>query len=317
MMWLLHGYAFITNWELGDYGILPRSIEGVSGILTGPLIHASVQHLLSNSVPLVVLASLIIYFYRSVSAQILLLIYFLTDILVFLCARPAFHIGASGIVYGLFGFLIGIGFFQRNVKSIILAFLVITFYGSLVWGVLPGQPSVSWESHLIGVLTGVMVSYWYRNNQEPDDDMTMGNTPLFHQHQTQNANEDETRDFFLPRDVFSGLRPKYTPPPPEPEWNFIQYNENYNAENYTQNHNENQNHTENIIENQIENAESTVFVIKNNDFNDNNTNIDINNINNQNDNDDDDDAPPEPILLPRNPPPPPAGGTGWTSTVSW
>ena len=219
IMWFVFLWCYLFHVDMRNYALIPRTADGLWGILLSPLLHANLQHLASNSLPLLILSSTIIYFYRQVAAQTILLIYMLTNILVWLFAREVSHIGASGLVYGFFGFILGMSFFQRNVKSIVLALLVISVYGGMVWGVLPGQEGVSWESHLSGFLTGLVVAYWFRFAIEPDDEHTTGNAPLFF-NRSRTVRTEHNRPFFLPRDAFAGLRPKYTPPPTEPEMTF-------------------------------------------------------------------------------------------------
>ncbi len=223
LLWVIHGLLYFFHIETGDYGLTPRSASGLWGIITSPLVHANVEHLASNSLPLFVLSTGIIYFYRQTSVQSILLIYFLTQIFVWMFARgqamgkdgishTVTHLGISGVVYGLFAFVLGMGLFQRNIKSIILALLVITYYGSMIWGVLPFQASVSWESHLFGAIVGFLVSYAFRDIVEPDDEVTNGNAQSFRINKHVNIDKSN-RPYFLPRYTFDGLREKYNAPP--------------------------------------------------------------------------------------------------------
>jgi membrane associated rhomboid family serine protease len=230
ILWLTHGYFFMTQHDKSVYALLPRTQEGLWGVLCSPFMHANLEHLASNSLPLLVLMTGVIYFYRQISTQTLLLSFLFTQISVWCFARPFFHLGASGIVYSLFGFILGMGFFQRNIKSIVLALLVISFYGGMIWGVLPGQEGVSWESHLLGFFSGIFVAFLFRNDVEPDDDMVNGHTPFDFRFKPHDINKD-SRDFFLPRNTFAGLRPKYTPIEVDetPEWQHFEqiFRDNY------------------------------------------------------------------------------------------
>ena len=225
-LWAIHGFFFVLHIDAGSYGLTPRSAEGLFGIITSPFVHANLTHLLSNSPPLFVLATGIIYFYRQTAVQAILLIYFLTQVFVWTFARgeaigydglshPVTHLGISGVVYGLFAFVLGMGVFQRNIKSIILGLLVVTYYGSMIWGVLPFQTGVSWESHLFGAIVGFLVAFAFRDIVEPDDDLTQGNSEAFRINRRVVVDKS-SRPFFLPRYAFDGLREKYNaPPPPE------------------------------------------------------------------------------------------------------
>ena len=165
-LWAIYFSQVTFNLPYIQYGILPRKISGLVGILSAPLIHANITHLLSNTPTLLILSVSVMYFYPSSSLKVFVVIYLLTGILVWLFAREAYHIGASGIIYGLLGFLFFSGVFRRDNRSIALALLVTFIYGGLVWGILPGDKGISWESHLFGGISGIIVSFIYRK-QDP------------------------------------------------------------------------------------------------------------------------------------------------------
>ncbi|MEN9414137.1 MAG: hypothetical protein RLZ62_441, partial [Bacteroidota bacterium] len=143
-LWIVYIWQELDGFDPGLYGIMSRRLWGIRGIVTGPLVHGSWGHLISNTVPLFVLTFLTFYFYRKIAAQAFWLIYFLTGISVWLFARPVSHIGASGVVYGLVAFIFWNGIFRRSVRSIILAALVMLLYSGMFMGVLPDQAGVSW-----------------------------------------------------------------------------------------------------------------------------------------------------------------------------
>ena len=161
-LWAIYFSQVAFNLPYVQYGILPRRLSGMVGILSAPLIHASISHLLSNTPTLLILSIAVMYFYPSSSLKVFAVIYLLTGTLVWLFAREAYHIGASGIIYGLLSFLFFSGVFRRDNRSIALALLVTFIYGGLVWGILPGAKGISWESHLFGGISGIMVSFIYR-----------------------------------------------------------------------------------------------------------------------------------------------------------
>lgn len=178
ILWVIQVITVAFNLDLTWMGVLPRTGSGVLGIFTGPLIHAGFPHLISNTVPLIVLGWIIFFFSPKVAYYSFFLIYLLTDLLVWLFARQVYHIGASGIVYGFLSFLFFSGVFRRDNKSIALALLVTFLYGGVVWGVLPGQEGISWESHLSGMISGLLAAFLFRKidppkryewEDEPDD----------------------------------------------------------------------------------------------------------------------------------------------------
>lgn len=192
IMWLVHILKFSIGINLGNYGLMAREVSGLIGILTSPFIHGSFEHLISNSVPLFVMSLIIIFFYRRIAYQSMLLIYVLTGLTVWAFARAnVIHIGASGVVYGLVSFVFWTGIFRRNVKSIMLALIITFLYSGLFLGILPNQPGISWESHLFGGLVGILVAFWMKDKTEKDE---VPSDPW--------KDEKGSDEFFLPRDTF-------------------------------------------------------------------------------------------------------------------
>lgn len=152
--------AFDVN--LVQYGVLPRQVSGLLGILSYPFIHADWKHLFNNSTALFILGSMLFYFYREVASKTLLWVYLLSGVWLWIGGRANFHIGASGIVYALFGFLFVSGLLRKHLKLMALSLLVVFMYGSLVWGVLPIDVHVSYEGHFFGLLAGIVVAFVYR-----------------------------------------------------------------------------------------------------------------------------------------------------------
>ena len=164
LLWVIKISEIIFNLDFSGFGILPGSFNGLPGILFAPLIHANIKHLFSNSLPLLFLGSGIIYFYRNASYKVILIIYLGTGILDWIFARKAYHIGASGIIYGFVTFLFFSGIIRRDTRAIALALLVTFLYGSLIWGILPLDSSVSWESHLFGSIMGIFCAFLYKGS---------------------------------------------------------------------------------------------------------------------------------------------------------
>jgi len=167
VLWAVHLIALLLNEDLSKLGLLPRNLVGLLGIFTSPLIHADFSHLISNTIPLIILGWIIFSFYPKVSYILFLFIYFVTGLLVWIFARQVFHIGASGIVYGLVSFLFFSGIIRRDNTSIALALVITFLYGGLVWGMIPGWKGISWESHLFGAITGLIAAYLFRKIDPP------------------------------------------------------------------------------------------------------------------------------------------------------
>ncbi|MBK8703979.1 MAG: rhomboid family intramembrane serine protease [Saprospiraceae bacterium] len=169
VLWIIQGLRWLLHAEWGIFGIYPREIFGLRGVVLAPLIHANFGHLLANTPPLFVLSAMVLFFYRRVAAPAMVMIYLLTGLAVWTFARPVFHIGASGVVYGLVAFVFWNGIFRRNIRAIALALIVVFYYGSMFMGILPGQDGVSWESHLLGGLAGIFTAYWFKNRSEKEE----------------------------------------------------------------------------------------------------------------------------------------------------
>ena len=160
-LWLIEAIDLVQPWLTFDwYGIHPRTLIGLPGILLAPFLHAGFGHLLANTVPLFILGWLVLLRRRQD-----LLIVSLTAIIVsglgvwLFGGSNTVHIGASGVIFGLLGYLLARGYFERSVAAILLAVLAFFLYGGMVWGVLPGRDGVSWLAHLFGLIGGVAAAY--------------------------------------------------------------------------------------------------------------------------------------------------------------
>jgi membrane associated rhomboid family serine protease len=162
-MWMVKIVEVLFNINLSSFGIYPLTVRGLQGILFSPFIHADFNHLFNNSLPLFLLAVALFYFYSEVALKVFLWTFFLTGFLVWIAARDAWHIGASGIIYGLASFLFFSGIIRRYFRLVALSLLIVFVYGSMVWGIFPGTyRNVSWESHMLGFFSGVVLAVWYR-----------------------------------------------------------------------------------------------------------------------------------------------------------
>lgn len=161
LMWSVFFVQAFTHLPLNNFGIVPRSLFGLFGILFAPLLHGNFIHLASNSVPLIVLGTLLYLFYNSIAPQVFAYCYFVTGALVWVFGRSAMHIGASGLVYGIAFFLFFIGLNRKDFRSLAISLITVFFYGGIVYGVLPGNEFVSWESHLMGALVGIYCAFYF------------------------------------------------------------------------------------------------------------------------------------------------------------
>ena len=168
LLWLVKAADVIWDMDMNEYGLYPLKVKGLLGIITSPLLHAGFSHLFANTIPLLVLGSLLFYFYRPLAWQVFFLIWLMTGVWVWVFARGSgVHIGASGIIYGLASFLFLSGIIRREQRLMIITLLVTFLYGSLLWGLFPQffpKEHISWESHLMGLLSGVLLAIYYRKS---------------------------------------------------------------------------------------------------------------------------------------------------------
>jgi len=165
LLWTIKLGEILTNTEFTFLGILPRHASGLIGILTGPMIHGDLEHLMANSVPLFVLGGSLFYFYKEIALKTISLILIITGMSVWVGAREAYHIGASGIVYGLASFLFVSGIIRREPRLLAITMLVTFLYGSLVWGIFPDmfpEKNISYEGHFWGLISGAVLAVYFR-----------------------------------------------------------------------------------------------------------------------------------------------------------
>lgn len=163
LLWVVKLFETFTKTELSFLGVLPRETKGLIGIVTAPLIHSDFSHLASNTFTLIVLMMFLFYAYTNSSFRVFFTVYIFSNVLVWIFGREAYHIGASGVVYGLVTFLFFVGLFRSDSKSIGLSLVVTFMYGGLVWGVLPTDPKISFEAHLSGAVVGLLAALIFRN----------------------------------------------------------------------------------------------------------------------------------------------------------
>ena len=179
-LWIVKIIELTSGLSFVEFGIYPRHINGLQGVLFSPFIHSDFSHLISNSLPFFILGFMLIYFYRRISYRIFFLLYILSGISTWIMGREAWHIGASGVVYAMATFHFVSGIIRSDVRLLTLSAILVFLYGGLVWGLLPIRPEISWEGHLSGAIFGVALAFYYRKyivrrekfdwEDEPDDD---------------------------------------------------------------------------------------------------------------------------------------------------
>ncbi|WP_109299499.1 rhomboid family intramembrane serine protease [Aquimarina sp. AU474] len=183
LIWIVFWFEVRFGFDFNNYGVYPRTIIGLRGVLFSPFIHADITHLWHNTLPLLILSIALFYFYRQNAWKILLVGVLLTGLSTWFFGRPANHIGASGVVYLLFGFLFFKGIIARHFRLTALSFVVVFIYGSMVLYVLPIDPKISWEGHLSGLVVGALLALiikkgvvkpkkyrWESPDYNPEDD---------------------------------------------------------------------------------------------------------------------------------------------------
>ncbi|NIJ45358.1 membrane associated rhomboid family serine protease [Wenyingzhuangia heitensis] len=145
------------------YGIIPRKQKGLIGIVTAPLLHSSWKHLVSNTVPILVLLFTLHYSYPTIAIKVIAIVLFLGGFLVWLLGRNANHMGASGLIYGLATFIIVNGFLSNTLQPLLVSVIVLILYGGLLWGIFPSsKKNTSWEGHLLYAIAGVFAVYYFK-----------------------------------------------------------------------------------------------------------------------------------------------------------
>ena len=167
ILWIVALLDWGLGLELIRFGVRPRSLAGLPGILFSPLLHGSFPHLLSNSLPLAVLGTGMLYLYPHSALKVIPAVYMGPGLAVWVFGRPALHIGASGLIYGLAIYVLISGIIRRDTRAVSASMLVFFLYGTLLWGFFPNKTSVSWETHLIGALIGLVLALLFRRLDVP------------------------------------------------------------------------------------------------------------------------------------------------------
>jgi membrane associated rhomboid family serine protease len=162
LLWLVKLIELVSEEDFYIYGIYPRELFGIKGILLAPFLHSGLNHLIDNSLPLFLLMIALFYFYHEIAFKVFILSFFITNIMVWIGARASYHIGASGLIYSFASFLFFSGILRRYTRLIAISLLVVFLYGGLVWGLLPVDMTISYESHIYGAIVGFVLSIYYK-----------------------------------------------------------------------------------------------------------------------------------------------------------
>ena len=166
VMWLVKIIEVSYSVRLAQWGVVPHTVNGLIGILTLPFLHGNWEHLLSNTVPILVLGTALYYCYPTLASRVMIITWLGSGLLTW-CIGDAdtTHIGASALVYGLNLFLIFSGFIRGNRMLIVISLIMVFLYGSFIWGMIPAlavPQNISWEGHLSGALIGILLAFFLR-----------------------------------------------------------------------------------------------------------------------------------------------------------
>jgi membrane associated rhomboid family serine protease len=161
LIWAIEILNHVLGYPLSNFGIFPRNIWGLPGILLTPFIHHGFEHTITNSISLIILGILISLKNHRLLFKISLFIIIVGGAGVWMFGRPSSHIGASGLVFGYFGFLVARGWYARDFGSIVISIVTIVIYGGMIFGIFPGQAYISWEAHLFGFIAGILSARFF------------------------------------------------------------------------------------------------------------------------------------------------------------
>ena len=168
VLWWIKMIEIWLGADFASIAIRPRTALGLVGVITAPLLHGSVDHLLSNTLPLLILGSLAGWIYPRTALRTIVLVWLGSGLFVWLFGRPSMHLGASGVNHGLFAFLFVMGIIRRDRPAVAGAMIAFFLYGGMLMTVLPREIGVSWEAHLGGAIFGLLAGIlWHRRDPAP------------------------------------------------------------------------------------------------------------------------------------------------------
>ncbi|RLD29082.1 MAG: rhomboid family intramembrane serine protease [Bacteroidetes bacterium] len=164
IIWIVFWFEVRFGYSFNSFGVYPRTLTGLRGIIFSPFIHSDIEHLYNNTIPLFVLSVALFYFYRRISWKIIFYGILLSGFFTWCIGRPANHIGASGLIYVLMSFTLFKGIFTKHFRLIALSLLIVFLYGSMIWYVFPVKENISWEGHLSGLIVGLIFALVFRKS---------------------------------------------------------------------------------------------------------------------------------------------------------
>ncbi len=168
LLWVIQSAGVLFNLPLNLLGIMPGVWERGYGIVTAPLVHGSYEHLFHNTLPLVILGSMLLYGYPSSRTKVIALSWMVSGLGVFFFGRDAVHLGASGVSHGLFFFLFVVSILRRDKRSVALMMIAFFMYGGMIMTIFPRDPDISFEAHFFGALGGVVAAFmWWKCDPKP------------------------------------------------------------------------------------------------------------------------------------------------------
>jgi len=207
IIWAVYWFEIKFKMSLSEFGIFPRTLKGMRGIVFSPFLHGSLEHLYNNSIPLFMLVAALRYFYRKQALEVIGFGILVSGFFTWLIARESYHIGASGLIYVLVAFMFFKGIQTQYYRLVAVSLLIILLYGGMIWYVFPDvEEGISWEGHLSGLITGFLFSVFYKTPEYKKPIFYAWEDPEF----------DPQEDAFMKRFDENGnfVNP---PPPPEPE----------------------------------------------------------------------------------------------------
>ena len=186
LLWCLKSAEILFHWDLSWMGVHPHELTGLIGIVTAPLVHGSLEHLFNNTLPLIIMGTVLALGYPRALWRVLSLVWLVSGLGVWLFARHANHIGASGVAHGLFFFILLASMFRRDKSSVAIMLIVFLLYGGMTMTIFPREEHISFEYHFFGAVAGVLAAILWRNldpkpeikpyawELQPDDDPLIG-----------------------------------------------------------------------------------------------------------------------------------------------
>ena len=163
ILWAVEVVNLLTGHEFIKWGILPRTVKGLVGIPLSPFIHTGIMHLIFNTGPILILGGLISWRGKWIFLEKTFFIILVGGLGLWIIGRSSYHVGASGLIFGYFGYLVSRGIFKKSISSLIVSLITVFAYGGLIWGLLPTYSWISWEGHLCGFLAGIAAARFERS----------------------------------------------------------------------------------------------------------------------------------------------------------